>query len=191
MSSVSMRLGVTGLTETLQRLEEYKKSIDPRVQTFMLELANIGVTVINPIIAEYKNDVKSQTGLTPSMGKPRISKAKRVGKNRYRVEIRLSGKEVLFMEFSSGVTYGTLPGQFPDGVNNPNYGDGYGVGMFNPGSQNAWRPSGWYFETSRNKNGSKWYTHRHTKGTRAYMPMLKASMTMWHRINSIAKASFS
>ena len=104
------------------------------------------------------------------------------GENTACMTIRLSGDQVLFIEFSSGIMYGT--DSFPSLPNNPNYGSKYGMGTY-PGKGHWNDPEGWWY-TGKWGNGDS----RHTYGIRAYAPMYNADTEMRKQIANIAREVF-
>ena len=91
------------------------------------------------------------------------------------VTVRLSGTDVLFVEFSAGISYGTDSYPLPSG-------DKYGMGTY-PGKGNWDNPNGWWYKDESGKL-------HHSFGNRAYMPMYHAEEAIIISVREIAKEVF-
>lgn len=184
------------INRVISQVNRYGKGLESRIRRFMVALADYGITVINPIVQQYRADERSNTlqwdsvshtfipnsGPTPDVSDATRGLLQRIGRDQYRLTVSVTGEDVLFMEFSTGITHGTAPGNFPHGVNNPNYGTGYGYGTYNPDSAYALSPDGWWYWDGHNSY--------HSFGNRAYMPMLQSSFAMERQIIDAARRAF-
>jgi hypothetical protein len=83
----------------------------------------------------------------------------------------MSGKDALFIEFGAGIYY--------NGSDPPHAQEfRYGVGTYNPASDNAFNPDGWYYWTGTER--------KHSYGTEGTYPMYHAAETA--RNNAIKNA---
>lgn len=97
------------------------------------------------------------------------------------IKLRVTGTEVLFYEFGSGITYSSL--KHPEaGENNMGPGTFDGKGLWD-------NPNGWWYEVrpGRKISGKTMVTKKgkelaHTYGRPAYMPSYKASHEIAERI---------
>ena len=173
---IHVRLSDSGITSAIRQIEEYKQSINRKIVTLVERLSEVGIQTVNAVMSSISS--QSDRGWYFAQFIPTGS-----GKDTYTAIIRLEGDQVLFLEFSAGITYGTST--FPKPPNNPNYGSGYGKGTFNPDSDNWSNPNGWYYTNSRTGQ-----TRVHTYGVPAYAPMYKADMEMRNQIMTIAREVF-
>ena len=170
---ISFSLSEKSIDDAIKQIEEYKQSINKKLETFVSRLTDIGIQTVNAVMmsvapvdrGEYNTEVVWDKNSQAAVG----------------AKIQLKGDQVLFIEFSSGITFGTK--SFPALPNNPNYGSDYGMGTYNPDSPNWNNPQGWWYK-------GKWGEKEHTYGIRAYAPMYNADMEMRRQIQSIAKEVF-
>lgn len=170
-----MKLSDSGIQSAIRQIEEYKQSLNSKIVTLVERLSEVGIRTVNAVMMSVA-PVDRGEYFTEfiSIGS---------GKDTHTAIIRLEGDQVLFIEFSSGITFGT--NIFPKPPNNPNYGSGYGKGTFNPDSDNWSNPNGWYYTNKRTGQ-----TRVHTYGIRAYAPMYNADMEMRNQIMTIAREVF-
>lgn len=172
MKKIDMTLSVNSINSAIEQLEQYKKELIKKNEIFVNRLAQYGLNVVNMKVLQSRGDsedAKSKMQIN-SMGEVTYA------------ELHLSGKDVLFIEFGSGIYYNQgnehpLAGQF-----------GYGVGTY-PGQTHAYED--FWFYTS--KDGSSNISHGSTNishGTEATMPMYNSVIEMYKQIYSIAKEVF-
>lgn len=173
MKKISIDLSVSSIEKAIKEIEEYKRSLDAKVKELVTRLAEVGLNTVNATMmsvapvdrGEYNADVVYDAS----------------GSNVQGAVIHLSGDQVLFLEFSAGVLFGT--DSFASLPNNPTYGKGFGMGTY-PSDKGHWDdPTGWWYV-------DKWGQPQHTYGVRAYAPMYHAAVEMRSRIRSIAREVF-
>lgn len=165
---IRMNLSYKSIQRAIDEIENYRKELKRKNQIFVEKLSKIGINVIRETMESIPDEEKGEyyvESLNNSSGDM-------VG-----VAIRLSGTDVLFIEFSAGTAYGTPQGGYP-----LESGRKYGAGTY-PGQTHANDPNGWwYLDESGNKH--------HSYGNRAYMPMYHASEAIMFEIKQIAKEVF-
>jgi hypothetical protein len=81
--------------------------------------------------------------------------------------ISLEGEDALFIEFGAGIHY--------NGSDPPHAAEfGYGVGTYNPASDNAWNPDGWWYWTGTER--------KHSYGTEGTYPVFHAAENMRNQL---------
>lgn len=171
---IKMTLSTDSIASAIEQIEQYKQSLTGKMETLVERLCQVGIQTARAVMMQVPDDDRGQfeTETIPSKD----------GKEAVGATVRLWGDNVLFIEFSSGITYGT--DSFPSLPNNPNYGADYGMGTY-PSDKGLWaNPKGWWY-TDKETGESK-----HTKGVRAYAPMYNADMAMRSHIATIAKEVF-
>ena len=167
-----VQLNKQSIQDALDYIEAYQKSIEDKMNILTMELSKIGVEVINA----------TMMGVSPAdRGEYEVKESISKGKNSTTMTITLSGDQVLFIEYSAGVTFGTT--DFSPLPNNPDYGSDMGVGTY-PDQTHAYDPTGWWYK-------DKYGTSQHTYGISAHAPMYHADMEMRAKIVSIAKEVFN
>lgn len=167
-------------------LQKYKRDTFAKCKIFLDALADEGVIVANPIISEARRDVSGQSmssGVSVDYdyleADDAIKTAVKKENGIYTIYVKYSGEDAMFIEFSSGITYGTTTFRsLPDG--NP-YGVGFGVGTY-PGQTRAFDDSGWFYE----KDGIIYRSW----GNKAYMPLYHASDALITKIITVANRVF-
>ena len=156
---LKLSLSESDINNAIEEVRRYKESLRDDVSMFIMLLMNKGIDV-----------AKAQIGKAPSEYRDRVTVTSanpfRTGYI-YTAAIKLEGKQALFVEFSAGIKYGT--NTFDSLPNNPSYGSGYGMGTYNPDSDNWKSPTGWNYG-----NGGK----QHTYGTPAVAPLYNADKEM-------------
>ena len=160
------------ISKAITKLKNYNKSLEIKNRRLVNELAKVGIDAIDSIVAQVDpNDLHSgDLGLKTE--KTQVEQDGAVA----RMAIKLSGADVLFIEFSAGITYGTS--EYPLAS-----GNGYGMGTYNPESD-LWRnPNGWWYT---DEHGQK----HHSYGNRAYMPMYHSTEAMALSVWTVARKVF-
>lgn len=163
-------LSPDSIDRCIKNLKEYRKSLDDKLADFVDGLCKIGLESIDSTIAQINPNDLHNGGLTAS------KKWKRAGYGQVRMEIHLSGEDVLFIEFSAGITYGTKDYPLDSG-------NGYGMGTYNPSSGNWSNPEGWWYTDESGQS-------KHTYGNRAYMPMYHATEAIAIQVWMMAMKTF-
>ena len=186
----------TNVEDVIGQIQDYTTKLISDIQVFLNELADIGIDAADVIVRSAMSTPSAETTYEeqqrgvygeeyldvnpPTKTGVQVMKSKYSA--RFRIKIKLSGPDVLFLEFSAGIRSGRLPGEFPTLPTGKSYGDGYGVGTYNPTSGNAMNPDGWFFEEA----GISW----HSFGNRAYAPMYHADEAIFQNVKSVAKRVF-
>lgn len=172
----------TNAVKIAQKIATYRNSLQEKIEAFLGSLATVGISAIDAQIsmaesffAENDESVDARSFSTS---------VEDLGNSRYRITIGMTGKDVAFIEFSTGITYGTAPGAFGTLPSGTDYGKGMGYGTYNPNSKNATNPDGW------------WYTGDdgdpvHTYGNPAFHPMLSAEIDIMQWLTTAAALAFA
>lgn len=163
--NIDINLSKKSINDAIRKLTLYRDNLANKNVEFCRRLAEIGIPVIEANIAasqgdsdkEYVKDVKViEADDTHAV-----------------VALKLSGTDILFIEFGAGIHYNI-------GNNHPKAKEfGYGVGTY-PGQTHAINPGWWWYI------GDDGYLH-FSVGTEATMPMLKASHEIMENIRKIAR----
>lgn len=167
---IKIKLDNSSIQSAIKELENYKRKLEDNNEEFVKQLLRDGQKEANTILGTVPSTV-STDHYTDTIANTSGDKC-----NGY---LNLIGSQVAFVEFSAGVTFGTMPGGYPL----PS-GAGMGIGTYNPGSDNAWSPDGWAYMDSSG-------IVQKTYGNPAYMPMYYASQKMQKDAGKIAKGIFS
>lgn len=163
---IKIELSEGSIDNAIKQLEEFQERIQKNNRTFVKKLASIGKYKIEEVVQDIDpehSDKSFTVNMTPL-------------DNDNSITITLNGEDVMFIEFSSGFTYGINDYPLPSG-------EPYGVGTY-PGQTHAYDADGW---TYWDKNS---YTKKHSYGTPAYMPMYKAEEEIARKIIEIAEETF-
>lgn len=167
--TIKMNLSAGSIQNAVKELQKYKADLMRKQQVFIDRLAKIGLNVAQQTMESIPPDEKGSY-YTEIMNN---SRGDIVG-----AAIRLSGDKILFLEFSTGITYGTDAYPTPAG-------DKYGMGTYpSKKAKSDWdNPNGWWYVDD---NGQK----HHSYGNRAYMPMYHAEEAIILAVRQIAKEVF-
>ena len=175
MKTINFELSTESIDKAIAELERYRKSLETKRDTLLKRLGLLGRDVVAEIMSgvpeeisrsnnsDYQTDFKVEGGT---------------------VIIYLHGDKVAFVEFSAGITYGITGSEYPTDAGAP-----YGMGTYNPESDNWSNPNGWWFKDPSNPAANK-YGWVHTWGNRAYMPMYHAEEAIIIDAVRIAKEVF-
>lgn len=171
-------LSVSGLKNLRKQLMDYKNSILPKkMDEFVRRLAEVGMPVIENKVAEagFTYDEKGIQSGSDTEHNTYVKLDSLIGMSR--ATLVLEGREILFIEFGAGVAYNGSAGASPHPKGQEN---GFLIGTYGMGhgSQQVW---GYYADT-----GELVLTH----GTKATMPMYKASLEIQKKVIEIAKDVF-
>lgn len=163
---ISMTLSRSSINNAINEFKAYKKELINKNDIFVRRLVELGLNVVNMKVRQSLGDSDDATSkaYVDSLGKL------------VKVEIHLTGSDVLFIEFGAGIYYNT-PGQHPleDEF-------GMGVGTY-PGQTHAFDDY-WFYTDEQGNTGQISY------GTQATMPMYSASIEMYQQVVQIAREVF-
>lgn len=174
--TIDVELSPYGVARAIEQLVKYKNDLHRKTYAFIKALADIGVDTAHSIVDWIPQDQE-------------LTDYKFQTKGHYLVKgggssmtIEFSGSDVLYIEFSAGITYGTDTYPLPSG-------DGYGMGTHSPAGQ--WdNPDGWYYKDPSSPYAIDDKGTVHSYGNPAYMPMYHAREEMAIRIWSLAHEIF-
>lgn len=154
------------IDKAIQEIRHYQNNLQRKVQIFVDRLAREGLQVVQSTMESIPDEEKGSyyTEIVNTTNGDIIGAA-----------VRLTGDQVLFIEFSAGIRYGTSNYPLPSG-------DKYGMGTY-PGKGHWNDPNGWWYIDER---GEK----HHSYGNRAYMPMYHAEQAIIKQVRRIAKEVF-
>ena len=161
---VSIGLNKLSVRNAIKELKSYERSLLNKNDLFVKRLAQLGVEVAEQQIAAADGD---------SSKRHHIDIIPRSHGSYSQATIKLDGEDILFIEFGSGIHYNPTDVEHAKEF-------GYGVGTYNPQSDNAFNPGGWWYRDSTGVS-------QHSYGTRATAPMLNASRTIIMEIRRIAR----
>lgn len=149
------------INEAIKALKTYKQKVYEKLERLTQVLADNGVVVAKSWLGATQGDsLQAKVGLEIDNDG-----------NICRAIIHLSGKDALFVEFGAGFYYNSTDPPHAEEF-------GYGVGTYNPSSDNAWNPDGWYYWTGTERI--------HSYGTEGTYPLYHAAENI--RNNCIIKA---
>ena len=154
------------IDKAIQEIRHYQNNLQRKVQIFVDRLAREGLHVVQSTMESIPDEEKGSyyTEIVNTTNGDIIGAA-----------VRLTGDQVLFIEFSAGIRYGTSSYPLPSG-------NKYGMGTY-PGKGHWNDPNGWWYIDER---GEK----HHSYGNRAYMPMYHAEQSIIKQVRRIAKEVF-
>ena len=156
---IRISLSEKSIQNAIKEIEAYKRE-------FQRKLSKIGLNVVRATMESIPAEEKGSyyTEIVNNSHGDIIGAA-----------IRLTGDKILFLEFSSGIAYGTDSYPTPAG-------DEYGMGTY-PGKGHWDSPYGWWYV---DENGQK----HHSYGNRAYMPMYRAEQAIVLAVRQVAREVF-
>lgn len=165
------------LDQLAKSIEEYKDSLNRKCRIFTKRLAELGIPIIERQMSKANFNV-DENGVYSGANTTHNTYIKLNSFQDYsEATIVLEGKEVLFIEFGSGIYYNGSVGQSPN-----EYGKklGYVIGSYGKGNgkRKIW---GYYADT-----GELILTH----GVEATMPMFNAYKEILGKVYEIAKEVF-
>lgn len=170
-------LSISSIRNLQKELEKYRDSLTYKCELLVKRLAEVGIPVIDENMAKAAFTV-DEKGIQSGADPQHYTHIKLNTFGDYaRAYLIVGGKELLFIEFGSGVYYNGAAGSSPHpkgeefGYVIGSYGKGHGV-------QKVW---GYYADS-----GELVLTH----GVEATMPMYKASLEITHNVIKIAKDVF-
>lgn len=166
---IKMNLSVSSVENAIKQIEEYKRSLVLKTSQLLDELGKIGIRTIDQKMSSIQGDSDPNHYAFVKM-------------NSYgsftRATIILQGRDVLFIEFGSGVHYNGATGSSPHPKGQQM---GYTIGSHGKGqgANDSWV----YF----NEEHGRFET---SQGTKAAMPMYNAEVEIRKAIKSVAKKVF-
>jgi len=166
---IKMNLSVSSVENAIKQIEEYKRSLVLKTSQLLDELGKIGIRTIDQKMSSIQGDSDPNHYAFVKM-------------NSYgsftRATIILQGRDVLFIEFGSGVHYNGATGSSPHPKGQQM---GYTIGSYGKGqgANDSWV----YF----NEEHGRFET---SQGTKAAMPMYNAEVEICKAIKSVAKKVF-
>lgn len=165
---ISIRLNEKSIQKAIDELNQYKRNLRSKNDEFVRRLAELGIPVINQNISAAAGDSdKSHNTYIKVNSFGAHSKATLV----------CEGKYLLFIEFGAGVHFNGAAGSSPHPKGQE---FGYIIGSYGKG--NGKKDSWHYYADS----GESVLSH----GTKATMPVYKASVEIMQNIRRIAREVF-
>lgn len=147
---IKCKLDSASIEQAIKELQEYRKGLDDKVRQFVESLAHDGVEIARAWVMAARGDSERPTVAVQIDPAGDITKA----------QITMTGNDVLFIEFGAGIHY--------NGNDTPHAAEhGYGIGTYNPNSDNAFNLDGWYYWTGTERV--------HSYGTEGTYPMYHAA----------------
>lgn len=166
---IKCSLNQKSIQNAIDQLKSCQNELKSKNELFVKRLSELGLEVVQSTIESIPDEEKGSYYTEIINDK----QGNIIGSS-----IRLSGNNVLFIEFSAGITYGT-------NVYPLSSGNSYGMGTYPSKKEKSdWdNPNGW------------WYTDEsvqphHSYGNRAYMPMYHAEQAVIIAVRKIAKEVF-
>ena len=175
---IVITLSKKSVENAIKYLQKYKTEFQRKLERFVTELANAGITVIDSNMAEaqYKYDEK---GIRSGSDTTHNTYVKlNTDKSTAEAKLIVSGKEILFIEFGAGVYYND------SGVGSSSHpkGEEFGFLIGSYGKGNGQKKVWGYYDDNNNLI----LTH----GVQATMPVLKAEKRIIEDYIGIAKRVF-
>lgn len=169
---LQMQLNNHSIQQVIDKLNDYKNSLNKKNQIFIDRLKDIGLDII-----QYNIDTALGDGAENVTCGFQFDNAL----NKVSVKLYIEDKvtnNVLFLEFGAGYKYN--PSNL--GATNPLGKGQYGIGTY-PGQTHAYHEEGWWYTDDK---GEK----KHSYGTQATMPLYKAQLEIMSNVTKIAKEVF-
>ncbi len=168
MPKYKVGLSANEFRKLADQIHDYRMGLQEKCEEFVKRLSEVGLQKAETILIEHVDTEQTVGSLkieNNSDGK--VTK----------MAVVVESNAILFLEFGAGVKY--------SGTKNPKADElGYGPGTY-PSNKGHWDdPDGWWYQK---EEGGEWY---HTYGTKACMPMYKASVEMRNQLSEIAREVF-
>lgn len=165
---IVVKFSPQSIQNAIDELEKYKDSFLNKNEIFVQRLCEVGIPVI-------RENISSSTGDSNKDYNTYI----RVNSYQGYSEAKLivEGKELSFIEFGAGIHYNGSAGSSPHPKGNE---FGYIIGSYGKG---LGKKDHWYYTADTGENIKSF-------GTKATMPVYKASQTIIQQIRKIAKEVF-
>lgn len=167
--TIKMSLSQSSIRQAIDELNQYKESLKSKNDLFVRRLAEVGIPVIDQRISAAKGDSDKNHNT--------YIKLNSFG-DYSQAELIVEGRQILFIEFGSGIFHNTPAGTSPHpkgeefGYTIGSYGKGHGKDEF------------WYYQADTGE-------YVRSYGTQATMPVYSASVEIRARIQEIAREVFS
>lgn len=175
--TIKVDFSYEGLGKLIDELKAYKDGLNDKTEELARRLAEVGIPVVNQNMsaAGYTYDEKGVESGSDTSHNTYVTMHS-FG-NYSEAILTVEGKDILFIEFGSGVHYNGAAGSSP----HPKGGEfGYTIGSYGKGYG---KKDTWAYEA---ESGEKVLTH----GTQATMPMYKASNEIARNVVKIAQEVF-
>lgn len=179
-TTITFNLSVSSVRQAQRKLEQYKRNLLAKCETFVMRLSEVGINVAQQNLGSFGSYITFDTELDAEQyGIKAIMVASNTGLIHSEWRVNKDGdtravdvSPLLLAEFGSGLR-----------ANNPRAGEfGMGTGTF-PGQTHAEDPDGWWYQTL----DGVWH---HSYGVTPTMPIQKASGAIFDNVNAIAKEVF-
>ena len=161
MKTIVIELSEKSIQDAIQQIEDYKRSLQAKVDIFLQKMANIGLSIVRAEIEIVPDEERGTYYVEDIYGDNSVS-------------IRLTGDKILFIEFGAGITFAA--------PQNPKAGQfNMGVGTY-PDQTHAFSEYGWWYSDDGES--------KHSYGNPAYMPMYLASVEVINQAISVAREVF-
>ena len=162
--NINIELSTSSVQRAIEQIKAYQDSLNDKNDLFVQRLAELGIPIIDENIHASAGDANKYHSTQ--------IKINSFG-DHSEATLTLSGQDILFIEFGSGIYYN------PDGGSEHAGEFGYGVGTY-PGQTHAFDEQGWWY---KDETGAL----HHSYGQQATAPMLKASHEIIENIRKIAR----
>lgn len=166
--TISVTLSPDSIKNAISELQKYKAELRIKNDLFVKRLAELGIPVIDQNIAAAQGD--------SDKGHNAYIKLNSFG-NYSQAQLIVEGKDILFIEFGSGIFYNGSAGSSPHPKGEE---FGYTIGSYGYGQG---KNETWFYYAD---TGEKVMSH----GTKATMPVYKASVEIIQNVRRIANEVF-
>lgn len=169
-------LSASSVREAIQKIEAYQNSLEGKCQELIRRLSEIGVEVIKRQVTSAQTDDADKTYQVDDSNWNN-------SKNRVELILKVSGDDLVFIEFGAGVHFNG-----PVGSSSSPVGEqlGFTIGSYSdygPGGKSFGQFDEWYYT---DESGTRHWTH----GTQGTAPVYTASTEMRSRIAEVAMEVF-
>ena len=169
-------LSADSLSKAADRVRKYARAIANKNHDFVKDLAKVGTDEMKMALSEdaqpgFPNEQEDM----PSYNNPHVLSGGEYGKAQ--ATLKLSGPNALFVEFGAGVYHNGPVGSSPHPLGTEL---GYTIGSYGQGHG---KDEYWHYT----KDGNEHISH----GTKALMPMWRASQAIRQEAKAKAKSSFN
>lgn len=165
---IVFKLSPQSIQNSIDELEKYKDTFLNKNEIFVQRLCEVGIPVV-------RENISSSTGDSDKNYNTYIQVNSYQGYSE--AKLIVEGRELLFIEFGAGIHYNGSAGSSPHPKGNE---FGYTIGSYGKG---LGKKDHWYYTADTGENIKSF-------GTKATMPVYKASQTMIQQIRKIAKEVF-
>lgn len=163
---ITFRMSRSSIKTAQKQLRDYQKEITEKCRLLVHKLSEIGLDSTKAILQQHVD-----TGQTIGSLKIEENSSGKI----IRMAVVVESEAILFLEFGAGIKYAS--------AENSKAGElGFGPGTYS-GAGHWNDPNGWWYPDEHGE-------YRHTYGTKASMPMYKASVKMRTSVLKTAKEVF-